>query len=178
VATVQRWTGVEVKALRHARRMSLEEFAEHLGVSDRMVSKWEARAKTMQIRPSNQAALDTSLSRSEPEVHARFSTLLAETSTRAPDALGRDEATDGARLPSSETVRHPGDDREMALVGDGVYLAGEEQEPIWLPAFHIDVYPVTNADYEPFVTATGHRPRSTGLAAVHQHMSRTTPWSS
>jgi DNA-binding transcriptional regulator YiaG len=42
VATVPLWSGREVRALREARRMSVREFAAHLGVSDRMVSKWEA----------------------------------------------------------------------------------------------------------------------------------------
>lgn len=68
MATVERWTGDEVKALRQAKRMSLEDFAEHLGVSDRMVSKWEARGETMRIRPANQAALDTSLARSTLQI--------------------------------------------------------------------------------------------------------------
>ncbi|RSN14791.1 hypothetical protein DMH25_07535 [Streptomyces sp. WAC 01325] len=39
---VTKWTGREVKALREAVRMSLMEFAEKLGVSDRIVSRWEA----------------------------------------------------------------------------------------------------------------------------------------
>ena len=43
MSTVLQWTGREVRALREARRMSVREFAAHLGVSDRMVSKWEAQ---------------------------------------------------------------------------------------------------------------------------------------
>ena len=34
--TVPLWSGREVRALREARRMSVREFAAHLGVSDRM----------------------------------------------------------------------------------------------------------------------------------------------
>jgi DNA-binding transcriptional regulator YiaG len=32
---VEHWTGVEIRYLRHARRMSVREFAHHLGVSSR-----------------------------------------------------------------------------------------------------------------------------------------------
>jgi DNA-binding transcriptional regulator YiaG len=53
---VGRWTGREVRALREARRMSVREFAAHLGVSDRMVSKWEAGGPGLRPRPVNQGA--------------------------------------------------------------------------------------------------------------------------
>jgi len=39
---VRRWTGRETTALRTALRLSLRDFAEHLGVGARTVSKWEA----------------------------------------------------------------------------------------------------------------------------------------
>jgi formylglycine-generating enzyme required for sulfatase activity len=152
VASVERWTGVEVRALRHALRMSLEDFAQHLGVSDRMVSKWEARGETMQIRPTNQAALDTALSRATADVQNRFLKLLGG------DAVESDEEAPSTSLPTTQIIRHPTDGREMALVGAGVFLAGTAREPMWLPDFYIDVFPVTNADYERFVTATGHAP--------------------
>jgi hypothetical protein len=58
--------------------MSLREFAAHLGVSDRMVSKWEAAADRIHPRPVNQEALDTSLARSSDEVQARFTLLLGK----------------------------------------------------------------------------------------------------
>ena len=153
MATVERWTGVEVKALRQAQRMSLEDFAQHLGVSDRMVSKWEARAETMQIRSANQAALDTSLASSALDIHARFAKLLVEAGS-----LRLEEEPSYSILAAPQIIRHRGDGREMALVTEGIYLSGERQAPVWLPAFHIDVYPVTNADYERFVAATGYEP--------------------
>src|SRR5262245_23402082 len=74
-SSVPLWTGREVRALREARRMSVREFAAHLGVSDRMVSKWEAGGLTIRPRPVNQAALDTSLARASSEVRARFADL-------------------------------------------------------------------------------------------------------
>ena len=62
----------------------------------------------------------------------------------------------------------------MALVGEGVFLFGPDNEMIWLPAFYIDVTPVTNAEYATFVAATGHHPPSHWLAeappdALHDH---------
>jgi hypothetical protein len=52
--------------------MSIRDFADHLGVSDRLVSKWEAAGDRIHPRPVNQAALDTSLSRCDPVTKARF----------------------------------------------------------------------------------------------------------
>lgn len=72
MTTVQKWTGRESRALRHALRMSIRDFAEHLGVSERTVSKWEAGREAVQPRPELQAALDTALGRADGEVHRRF----------------------------------------------------------------------------------------------------------
>lgn len=41
VANVRWWTGSEARALRLAIRMSVREFAAHLGVNDAAVSNWE-----------------------------------------------------------------------------------------------------------------------------------------
>jgi transcriptional regulator with XRE-family HTH domain len=57
------WTGAEVGVLRRARSMSVREFAKHIGVSDRMVSKWEQGERAIKPRPVNQEAMDTSLNR-------------------------------------------------------------------------------------------------------------------
>lgn len=82
------WTGAEIRALRETRRMSVREFAAHLGVSDRMVSKWEARPD-MRPRPMNQAALDTSLSRVESATLGRFALILHRSQPGAQNASGR-----------------------------------------------------------------------------------------
>jgi transcriptional regulator with XRE-family HTH domain len=66
------WTGVEARRLRLARRMSVREFAAHLGVSDRLVSKWEAAGTDIRPREVNQAALDESLRRCTDEERGRF----------------------------------------------------------------------------------------------------------
>ena len=52
--------------------MSVREFAAHLGVSDRMVSKWEAGGREIRPHPVNQAALDESLRRCDDEEVRRF----------------------------------------------------------------------------------------------------------
>jgi formylglycine-generating enzyme required for sulfatase activity len=46
----------------------------------------------------------------------------------------------------------------MALVEAGTFLLGRDNEPSFLPAFYIDVFPTTNTDYSRFVRATSHRP--------------------
>uniref|UniRef100_UPI0009FC64E5 helix-turn-helix domain-containing protein n=2 Tax=Nocardia amikacinitolerans TaxID=756689 RepID=UPI0009FC64E5 len=58
--------------------MSIREFAAHLGVHERLVSKWEAGGSRVHPRPVNQAALDTSLARSDEVVRARFAALIGE----------------------------------------------------------------------------------------------------
>lgn len=45
----------------------------------------------------------------------------------------------------------------MVYVPGGTYLAGEAKAPRETKAFWIDLYPVTNADYERFVKHTGYR---------------------
>ncbi|MEV8307171.1 NB-ARC domain-containing protein [Streptomyces flavidovirens] len=72
MATVQRWTGREARALRLATRRSVRRFAAYLGVSDRTVSNWEARGEEIVLAPDSQALLDTALERSDAEVRQRF----------------------------------------------------------------------------------------------------------
>ncbi|MFF0313818.1 helix-turn-helix domain-containing protein [Micromonospora sp. NPDC005252] len=79
--TVEAWTGRETRALRQALRMSIRDFAENLGVSERTVSKWEAGREAVHPRPEMQAALDTVLSRADSQVADRF---VSTTSRAAP----------------------------------------------------------------------------------------------
>lgn len=154
MATVEQWTGREAKALRTAKRMSLEAFAAHLGVSPRTLSTWESRGENITIRAVNQAALDTALRISAPDVHERFVRITHGFAT------ARSQQADGgmvaSRTPRHE--RHPHDGRPMVLVDAGAYLGGLDNKQVWLPAFAIDVFPVTNADYAHFVAATGYHP--------------------
>jgi formylglycine-generating enzyme required for sulfatase activity len=142
--------------LREASRMSIREFAAKLGVSERMISKWEAAGEEIRPRPANQAALDTFLARQSEQVQERFVAVLDR-----PLASDQDlRITVPETLPLSEEtqVRHPVDGALMALVPEGVFLRGERDEPLWLAGFYIDVYPTTNAAYARFVAATGHPP--------------------
>jgi transcriptional regulator with XRE-family HTH domain len=58
--------------------MSVRTFAEYLGVSDRMVSKWEAGRGAMAPRPFNQQLLDVCLERATVQERERFIQLLAQ----------------------------------------------------------------------------------------------------
>jgi formylglycine-generating enzyme required for sulfatase activity len=149
VTTVQRWSGIEVRALREAKRMSIREFAAHLGVSERMISKWEAGQENIRPRPVNQSALDTCLARCDPDTQARFA-FLTGSSLVPKEEEGYAEAIGGSQ------VRHPKDGSAMVKIEGSVFLCGPNDSPIWLPAFYIDVYPVSNAEYSRFAAATGH----------------------
>jgi transcriptional regulator with XRE-family HTH domain len=72
VTTIGLWSGLHVRALRESMRMSVRAFAEYLGLSDRMISKWEAGGANIQPRPVNQAALDTCFDRLEDDARQRF----------------------------------------------------------------------------------------------------------
>ena len=152
--TVRRWSGREVRALREAKRMSVREFADHLGVSDRIVSKWEAGGEQIIPRPVNQAALDTSLSKSTADVHARFVEATAGFSS-----IVLDQDFELAKLTAhTQQVRHPVDGKLMAYVDAGVFLSGTASEPLWLAAYYMDVFPTSNADYSRFVAASEYEP--------------------
>jgi Sulfatase-modifying factor enzyme 1/Helix-turn-helix domain len=148
MSTVPQWTGREVRALREARRMSVREFAAHLGVSDRMVSKWEAGGEAMRPRAMNQAALDTSLAMANADARTRFDR----------SAAGRvvqiEAATPGVGV--RHLVRHPVDGKLMTLIEGGPYTPAQGPAE-WLQSYYIDVFPTTSLDYAGFVSATGHR---------------------
>jgi transcriptional regulator with XRE-family HTH domain len=85
VTVVGQWTGQEASALRHALRLTIRDFADHLGVAERTVAKWEAGGSAMVPVPVMQAALDTVLERASDEAKGRFGMLLA--ATRNPAGL-------------------------------------------------------------------------------------------
>ena len=72
VGVVGQWTGHETRLLRRALRMTIAEFADHLGVTTRAVDKWEARGASITPRPELQRALDTVLSGADPAARARL----------------------------------------------------------------------------------------------------------
>jgi transcriptional regulator with XRE-family HTH domain len=151
------WTGRESSLLRQAMRLSVRAFAEHLGMSTRMVSQWEARGSTVSPRPDTQAVLDTALTRSSPQVRERFEHLL-----RTSDQAGVAPLSDPApRRPSEDLVTvapqitHAVDDKIMVAVPRVIdslvpSTVGDK------PQFFIDLLPVTNDDYLRFVSVTEH----------------------
>lgn len=84
MVTVQNWSGKEARLLRAAMRMSIRDFAAHLGVSDRVISKWEAGGEGYCPRPDSQAVLDTALARSTDETRVRFAEALGRPTAAAP----------------------------------------------------------------------------------------------
>ena len=72
---VDSWTGGRADALRQAFRMTIEDFAEKLGLAPRTVAYWRERPAIMQ-RPERQRILDTLLEQAPDAVKARFSMLI------------------------------------------------------------------------------------------------------
>ncbi|WP_157987786.1 helix-turn-helix domain-containing protein [Jiangella endophytica] len=56
--------------------MSVRDFAEHLGVAIRTVSKWENRGAGIALQPATQAILDVALQRATDDETARFEQLI------------------------------------------------------------------------------------------------------
>jgi formylglycine-generating enzyme required for sulfatase activity len=157
VTIVRIWSGREIRALREAKRMSQREFAANLGVNERMVTKWESGGEKKHPRPVNQAALDSSLAAASPDEQARFQELLNLPRPAEAESDADDNTSDGhPRTLTGHQVRHPIDGKLMTLVEEGEFLHGDANETIFVPAFYIDVFPTTNADYARFIAATGH----------------------
>lgn len=156
--TIRIWSGREIRALREARRMSQRDFAAHLGINERMVSKWEAGGDKINPRPVNQSALDGSLATAPPDAQERFMEILNLARQVPVEPSGDNDYSGGPPLAIiKHQVRHPIDGKLMTLVEDGDFLCGEDNESRHVPGFYIDVFPVTNADYARFLRATGHK---------------------
>jgi formylglycine-generating enzyme required for sulfatase activity len=149
---VTQWTGREIKALREALRLSLFDFAGQLGVSDRIVSRWEKSGGEVIPRPVNQEALDTLLARSDANVHGRFAGLLVVEG----EPLHQLVEPEGNPVDAEGYSKHPKDGKLMTKVPEGIFLEGRDCEPTWVDEFLIDVFPTTNADYARFCAETGH----------------------
>lgn len=91
------WTGGRADALRQALRMTIEDFAGHLGVAARTVGYWRARPDVA-LRPVTQQILDVALARAPEQARAHFRLLLAE---REP---GQPLPATGSQIPVSDDV--------------------------------------------------------------------------
>ncbi|MBF6218046.1 helix-turn-helix domain-containing protein [Nocardia abscessus] len=70
---VNKWTKVEVKALRSAAlRLTQEQFAERTGFQVATIRKWERATADKPVRNDSASALDTELARLTDEQRARF----------------------------------------------------------------------------------------------------------
>lgn len=103
MTTIRKWTGRESRALREAMRLSTREFAGQLGMSDRQVSKWEARDSGISPRPDSQAILDTKLRQASDEVRARFELILDGEQAEIAEAAGDGNGKAEARVPYART---------------------------------------------------------------------------
>lgn len=155
MVAVNRWTGIEVRALMQAARLTYDGMAHQMGISNRMIGKWVAGGADITPRPVNQQALDTLLAQAQPDTRRRF----IQTTMGMNSIVYDDADTDLIAATAEHPVRrHRLDGRPMTLIEQGVFLAGPTAQPVWLSAFWIDIHPVTNADYERFTTATGRTP--------------------
>lgn len=84
MSLVDNWTGLEASLLRLARRMTVKQFAEHLGISSRTVTQWSTGGRSIRPRPEYQAVLEESLRRCTDVERERFEQLLAERNRRRP----------------------------------------------------------------------------------------------
>ena len=72
---VGKWTGRTACLLQEAMRMTNEAFAEHLGLSDRTISRWHSSPE-MTHRPEVQQILDLTYEKAGEAVHRRFAFLM------------------------------------------------------------------------------------------------------
>ncbi|MFB8281982.1 helix-turn-helix domain-containing protein [Nocardia colli] len=115
--------------------MSIRQFAAHLGVHERLVSKWEAGGVRVHPRPINQAALDTSLARSDDVVRARFAAMIDQTMADGPTPPGIDAPAD-----ASARVQYSSDADLLALIDAGAMrgdaLAAISERDLIMAAAH------------------------------------------
>ncbi|WP_027661091.1 hypothetical protein [Salinispora fenicalii] len=134
MTTVTTWTGRDANALRHALRMSMTGFAEHLGAARRTVAKWSSQGDKVLPRADMQAALDTVLSRATPEARTRFEALRTVGTSGAawPEAGGNADTGDGGDRDSDSG----GDVRRRALLrGAAIGVAATPNVAPLLDAF-------------------------------------------
>jgi hypothetical protein len=113
-------------------------------------TKWESGGSG--IRARSQASLDRALATASADDRRCFRALVAGAETT--HAVGN--IVHQAVGEAVSLVRHPDDARLMTLIPAGLGHHGPDDDPVWLPAYYIDVYPVTVAGWNRFRDATGH----------------------
>jgi transcriptional regulator with XRE-family HTH domain len=148
----------EFRNARKAAGWTQEALAEEMNVDRLTVQRWEAGDHEPQpfLRPKLANRLGVS--------RERLAELLADSAGRRPQLVAKPEVAHGnssgaiAEAIGDTHIRHPVDGRLMTKIDGSVFLSGQENVPVWLPTFYLDVYPVTNVEYARFVVATGHTP--------------------
>lgn len=85
--------------------------------------------------------------------------------TGASIALPRENAEDTVYIPAGEFIMGTDSEEVQQLTTEynihpSFFASETPQRRVYVKAFHIDRYPVTNAQYQEFINATGHRPPS------------------
>ncbi|NKY52043.1 helix-turn-helix domain-containing protein [Nocardia vermiculata] len=113
------WTGIEIKALRTAMQLSIEEFARAAAVSTRSVDAWESAGAAASLRPSSKRQLDHVLGSASSTVAARFAALLGASAVDCGDATH-----------TSPTPAKLAND----VLGQAAVLGADEADLVWVPA--------------------------------------------
>ncbi|SUE27986.1 Uncharacterised protein [Nocardia farcinica] len=118
---VERWSGVESKALREAMHLSIEKFSARTSIAPRTIAEWEEKGPRARLRPSSQALLEKTLLESPTSVAARFARLLsvARPRTEQPDP----------NPPATVTLTNDPAGRPAPIV-----LGSEDEDPVWVHA--------------------------------------------
>jgi transcriptional regulator with XRE-family HTH domain len=95
------WTGREARVLRHAMRMTLEEFSEVLDVAVRTVSYWESKGTRTKPKMFHQSQLDTLYGRLDERTRGRVEALLEEDRQNTADSSMPASQTSPAVSPES-----------------------------------------------------------------------------
>jgi hypothetical protein len=122
VNVIDSWAGAEADALRHALRMSNEDFAEHLGVSVRSVANWRSRPGMVLSQPM-QSTLDTALARALEPAQALFWQLISQRGHADPAITHLLPAPDAASLTDWLTATDTSDETISGIDRAAVALA-------------------------------------------------------
>ncbi|RZU54386.1 hypothetical protein EV385_6337 [Krasilnikovia cinnamomea] len=160
MTTVTTWTGWEANALRKALRMTVTDFAEHVGAARRTVAKWSSRGNDIHLRAEMQAALDTVLTRAPEEAQERFAQLrLSEVDTVLAPRVELIPAVDaGGMLDSGGSVLDQDGGVQRRGLLAGVAISGVIATPAVARLLDVLISPSSCAD--------GHRTPSSLMQVV------------